>query len=165
MRAWNSALRFLKKVDLEGTRRPDSELDILFHRCDPMDLTGMHAEPPVPSKRKPDLILTSLRAAKRVADRENNESWSHVVTSYAPNPPHQHFRWFDIMGSVELKFLLKIDPNLVKLLFNLALSHEMPKPVPPQPDILERFSSKKRAASSVSSMSLPSSKRLKTLGM
>jgi hypothetical protein len=130
-----------------------------------MDLCGTHIEPPVPTKRKPDLVITSLHAAKRVADREKNETWGSITASCARDQPHQHFEWFDILSSVELKRKGNIDSRRINLLFPPALSEEMPTPVPPQPDIHELFLSKKRVASSVSSMTLPSPKRLKILSM
>jgi hypothetical protein len=67
------------------------------------------------TKRKPDIIITSLKAALRAANPdEQNSTWLKVTQLYCPKRPLASFEWFDVLSSLELKFeelVLKMRPK------------------------------------------------------
>jgi len=71
----------LKSVLILKMRGPNTHLDILFHLSDPKPVKGTHGYPqPFTTSRKPDIVVTTLQAAKRVADREMcGETWDSIA--------------------------------------------------------------------------------------
>src|ERR1700733_6862559 len=154
--AANEGLRMLKTVRHPGMRGPNTDLEILFCCNDPLPIEGTHGHPrPFTTSRKPDIVATSLRAAIRAADRENQgETWDTIVKTAATARPLKAFRWPFILSSVEMKAELRY---IAAHSFHLSTLAQMPPPIPPQttsPD------SKKRASSGAHPPS-PTNKRRK----
>lgn len=101
--AFNRALQILDKVAMPGTRG-SNEIEILFHRCDPVTIEAWHASPSFTSVRKPDIIITSLAAAQR-ASGDLDMRWEEAVRNYAPRPPKAAFKWRDVLSGQELKLV------------------------------------------------------------
>ena len=99
----------LKSVKHVGIRDPNTDLEILFHCSDPGEVHGSHGgqDDPFVTIRRPDIILTSLRAAKRLTDRGDLETWSTIIKTHALNAPitsNNRFEWYDVLMAIELKF-------------------------------------------------------------
>ena len=153
----NHALKILKTVKHTGMRGANMELDILFHRSDPMPLQGTHGHPhPFTTARKPDVGVTSLRTALRIADCETQgETWDTIAFGLAALQPLTKFRWYELLSSVELKVITAI----LAIVISPKTKCQMLPPVPPQtmPDMLS--DSRKRDASSAMELSAHSAKR------
>jgi len=81
----------------------------MFHCSDPVEIYGSHGsqDDPLVTIRRPGIIMTSLRVAKRLTGRGDLETWSTVAKIYAPRAPissNNHFEWYDILSALELKF-------------------------------------------------------------
>ena len=152
----NHALKMLKTVDHPGMRGANMELDILFHCSDSMPLRGTHGHPyPFTTARKPDVGVTSLRTALRVADRETQgETWDTIAFGRAALQPLTKFRWYELLSSVELKVIAAT----LAIVFSPKTMRQMLPPLPPQtmPDTLS--DSRKRDASSATELSAHSAK-------
>jgi hypothetical protein len=99
--AFNQALELMRPLAIPGIRGSD-EIDILFHRCDPVIIEAQHVNPDFVSQRKPDVIITSLAAAQR-ASGYLDISWNDAVKLYAHEPPKAAFKWCDVLSTQELK--------------------------------------------------------------
>ena len=102
--ASNEALKMLKPLTVQG-RRANNELDILFHRNDPVDLYGDHV---VQTRRQPDIIGTSVHSARRVANAVRTDTWTQLALKRAPYKPDSRFQWYDVLCSVELQYIAEI---------------------------------------------------------
>jgi len=133
----------LKTVRHPGMRGPNTNLEILFHCNDPLEIEGTHGHPrPFTTSRKLDIIITSLQAAMRAADREKQgETWNTITKTAAVTRPPKAFRWLDVLLSIEKKVLLR---NLAVPSFHLSGLAQMPPSIPPQ---ITPPNSRKRASS------------------
>lgn len=103
-----------------------------------MEIHGSHGshDDPYTTARKPDIIITSLNAAKRAADRETDaETWSSVVNTYAPNKPRRPFIWPDVLSSDENRLW-----GHIKMPSDYSPA-QMPQTIPAQLNIYETFDS------------------------
>lgn len=96
VRACNEYLAKLQNIHGPGTRSA-RRLNILFERNDPRTHGSANA-----NVRKPDIIITTLRAAQRTANVESD--WSHFVKNIAPNQPtNSTIGWLDVLACMELE--------------------------------------------------------------
>jgi len=105
----NEALQMLKSVKHAGIRDPNTDLEMLFHCSDPVEIHESHGsqDDPFVTFRRPDIIMTSLRVAKRFTGRGDLKTWSTIAKIYAPRAPissNNRFEWYDILSALELKF-------------------------------------------------------------
>jgi hypothetical protein len=142
--------------------RSPSTLDILFVCNHPVELFGDHGNPSVRSARTPDLLITSLRAAKLVW-RKGNATWNslafdEVVRIQSDLRP----KWYGVLSAVELK--RRRDIFISALDFTTPVEtrvFEMPHVISMEPR------PKKRSARSEPGLSAaqPSAKRVKPEGL
>jgi|SRR5258706_13047819 len=96
----NTALGFLKTLEVEGTTPYDATHDILLHQNDPNLLSysynkGVH-------RRKPDNIFVSLDTARALHNKRKVTSWDDIVTKYAKKA-REGLDWGDALCSIEHK--------------------------------------------------------------
>jgi hypothetical protein len=107
----NTALKVLKDLEVAGFRSA-ADLDILFHRSDPRETVKEHGLPEGNSRRKPDIVVTSLAAAQRVSDSDPVDlQWDELVERQVPNPPSEAFKSKYVLSWQEFKCPKpKLDP-------------------------------------------------------
>jgi len=152
----------LKSVKHTGMRDSNERLGILFYRNDPQLLEGTHGHPyPFKTSRKPDVVVVSLQAAKRVLDLEGgNDGWDLIARDAAVTDPPSSFKTYEVISCNEEKYTKEINPNSL----NLSDLAKMPPPVPPQNDVSSLLNYKKRVASLATQSRSPTAKRQKTDG-
>jgi hypothetical protein len=93
--AFNRALEALREIDvpLRESTRESTDL-LLFHRNDPKYMFATHNSHS--SKRKPDLILVSLRAANE-ASSDGQGSWADRAFGKAGERPKKGFKWSECL--------------------------------------------------------------------
>ncbi|TFY79034.1 hypothetical protein EWM64_g4979 [Hericium alpestre] len=103
VKAFNFALLQLQEVNVDGLRNANKDLSILLHVNDPSYIMGDH-EGDV-SKRKPDIVLTSLAEAQRVSGVSDTGTWKELaIDSGLPyKKPREQFSWMSIFSSLEFK--------------------------------------------------------------
>jgi hypothetical protein len=106
--AANQALDMLRPITPGA-----NNLDILFHRNDPKDIYGDHGNPAIRSRRQPDMIVTSLESARRAGALKESASddWNTISLKQATKKPISHFRWYDVVASVEMESSRKEIPS------------------------------------------------------
>ena len=152
----------LKTVSHLGMCSPNTALDILFHRNDPRLVEGRHGHPNAfKTSRKPDIVIVSLRAAKRVSSRENTcDTWDYISKAATANAPLGAFYPFYILAASEKKRRVNIDPDSLEI----PGPAKMPPPVPPQNNVNALLNSNKRPVSSGAQPFSPATKRQKIDG-
>ena len=99
---FNYALGELSRAKVPGLRSA-SELGILFHRSDPIKITGEHGTG-CSSSRVPVINIVSQAAARRTSGRPEDDL----------NPskkPRNQFSWLDVFATLEFKKDKKNLPN------------------------------------------------------
>jgi len=152
--ATNAGLEMLRDVRIDGIR-PPSELKILAHTSDPVTIRGFHGSPMTATRRRPDVIITSLRSARSAA-RKPCAPWTDIATKSAQTRPNASFHWYDVFISFEIKSLRQ------KINREIQIPREMPAPSKQlTSNIINYFKTKKRCDPPVHMMSGSMSKRLK----
>lgn len=100
VRALNRGLSLLHNCKVPGTRAMHP-LRLIFQRNDPKLLYGRYDDSPPRSERKPDLIATSLAAARR-ASAHLTATWDKMA-SIGEAVPDGAFEWCDALSCHELK--------------------------------------------------------------
>ncbi|CAL1716200.1 unnamed protein product [Somion occarium] len=101
--ACNRALSLLKEVDVPHLGK-GSPFEILFQRNDPNVLDGVHGD--LKSKRKPDIIITSLACARRIWGEGTNIEWNAAIEHCHEKPID--LQWHDVLCSWEFKRTKKV---------------------------------------------------------
>ncbi|TFY83676.1 hypothetical protein EWM64_g323 [Hericium alpestre] len=127
VKAFNLALSLLRSVEIHGLRGANSDLDIMFHVNDPAFITSKHNG--VVSKRKPDVVLTSLAGAQRAC--KESYTWDELafVHELPLRKPKEQLVWADIFSSFEFK-RAKVGLNVPPTKFQLDCT-----PVKPMKDV------------------------------
>lgn len=99
--ATNAALDKLRDVQV-AKMRPPSKFEILAHTSDPQNIHDYHGAPMTITKRRPDIIFTSLHAARKAACKPNAR-WAEIATTVATERPRVRCDWYDIFSSIEMK--------------------------------------------------------------
>jgi len=125
--AGNTVLSMLKSVKHTGMHDSNEPLGILFYRNDPQLLEGTHGHPyPFKTSRKPDVVIVSLQAAKRVLDLEGeNIDWDGIARDAAITDPPCTFKTYEVILCNEEKYRKEINPDSL----NLSDLPKMPPPV------------------------------------
>ncbi|CAL1715800.1 unnamed protein product [Somion occarium] len=101
--ACNRALSLLEDVDVPHLGK-GSPFKILFQRNDPNVLDGVHGN--LKSKRKPDIIITSLACARRIWGEGRNIRWNTAISHCHEKPVD--LQWHDVLCSWEFKRTKKV---------------------------------------------------------
>ncbi|KAF8484070.1 hypothetical protein DFH94DRAFT_338639 [Russula ochroleuca] len=114
VRAFNHALEALRAIDVPPLQRLNktAEDEILFHRNDPMLIQAKHNGHG--SDRKPDVILVSLKAARKASSKDDQGSWGDYAFETAAEAPKNNFEWKVSFSAVEFKKKSKKLPPLLK---------------------------------------------------
>lgn len=140
IRAGNRAFALLKDKRVSGFRHA-SDLEVLFHRNDGRSIKSRHVY--TDSYRKPDIIITSLAAARRASHEGSDYTWEELVGKLAIVQPHNPFTWLDVLSCQELKVGPKasFSPKPVSDERN-PVPHFIPRSAEPEPepnDMAEEF--------------------------
>ncbi|CAL1714800.1 unnamed protein product [Somion occarium] len=134
--ACNRALSLLEEVDVPHLGK-GSPFKILFHRNDPNVLDGFHGT--LNSKRKPDIVVTTLACARRIWGKGRNIQWKTAITHCHKKP--KDLQWHDVLSAWEFKRTKKAislptrkyGPNLCR---NIACVNDVGTMEPPtKPDV------------------------------
>jgi hypothetical protein len=97
----NAALALVKPL-----APASAALDIIFLRND-LDIYGDHGNPSFRTRQKPDLVITSLDAARRIGN--NNGPWARIANVTAHQKPARHAEWPEVLASIEMQYTKAID--------------------------------------------------------
>jgi len=152
--ATNAGLEMLQDVQIDGMR-PPSKLKVLAHTSDLATIRGFHGNPMTVTKRRPDVIMTSLRSARSAAHKPCAH-WTEIATDSAQTRPDASLQWYDVFLSVEIK------SSRQKINREIQIPREMPAPSKQLTrNITNSFKTRKRCDPPVPTMSGSMSKRLK----
>ncbi|GBE83532.1 hypothetical protein SCP_0505860 [Sparassis crispa] len=103
---FNHALKEMKECSLPLLREINKkeDLDIMFHRNDPKDLTGIHGG--LKTLGCPDVVLVAHGSAFRAAGdsaRVPSMPWDDLAFKVALEKPYESFRWADCLSCQEFK--------------------------------------------------------------
>ncbi|KAF8877422.1 hypothetical protein BD779DRAFT_1557532 [Infundibulicybe gibba] len=112
--AFNRAFKDLEAIKCDPLPPFKSDLEILFHRNDPMPIKAEHNERT--SYRKPDVVLVTLDAAQAAfSEPPSTGSWSEFAFDIAGESPACNFGWDKVLNSAEFKLEAGEELSLPKI--------------------------------------------------
>lgn len=139
--ACNQGLALVRKCSVNGLRQDPDGLNIIFLRNDLHYLISKYEENLDPSKRKPNIVITSFTAAQRASGSPVLfADWSSMVKHAGQLPPgtgdtepaEYPLQWMDILSCHEVKVREPVLP------VTTSQNHNKPvEPIPPTPYSLD----------------------------